>query len=557
MKQLSFLCLCFFSIQVFALPQGEHKLFSLDGLKSPAVVLDKATVVGKQDGLLSKFLGIPFSKPLERFRVSELNSPYTGRVDARNYGPICPQQKLTPPETGIQQVTDIINEAPELHFSSAVESEDCLSINVISPPSSAAAARLGKKLPVLVWIHGGAAQIGDTQSYDQMGSRLVLRSLALGEPIIFVSMNYRLAAYGFLGGAEVANEQVANLGLRDQRLALSWVNKYIGAFGGDKDKVTLWGQSSGAITASLQMLANDGNNDGLFRAAILQSGSPIHVGNIRGPAQFNYDSLVAQTGCSNTTNTLDCLRKLPFPKLKAVVDSFPNFFSYQSLVLAWQPTVDGVFLTDSPSHLVPEGKVAQIPVLSGVSEDEGTLFALSSLNVTTEAEFRGYIGGVWNPFNTPDELEPLWSFYPSDPADGAPFNTGSRNAITPQFKRVAAYIGDAIQTGPRRVFLSKMAQTQRVWAYFNQRDKNIPALGSYHGSDLATGSKPGFLDDHIVKFVVKLDPNVKTGPKWQPYSAASPQQYTFPPTGSPIITLDNFRTDAVNFLLNVSSLHPF
>ncbi|KAF9035922.1 carotenoid ester lipase precursor [Panaeolus papilionaceus] len=563
MGRFAILYLLLLSIQAFALPQGDPKLPGLEGIGSllnplkPVVLLDKATVVGKQDGLLSKFLGIPFSKPLERYRVSELNNPYKGTVDARKYGPICPQQKLTLPKTGIQQVTDVISEAPELNFSSAVENEDCLSINVISPPAAALAPLLGKKLPVLVWIHGGAAQVGDTASYDTMGSRIVLRSLALGEPIIFVSMNYRLAAYGFLGGAEVADEQVGNLGLRDQRLALRWVNKYIGAFGGDKNKVALWGQSSGAVTASLQMLSNDGNNEGLFRAAILQSGSPIHTGNVRGPAQFNYDRLVTQTGCTNTTSTLDCLRKVPFEKLKAAVDTFPDFFSYQSLVLSWQPTVDGVFLSESPNQLIPEGKIAQISVMSGMSEDEGTLFALSSLNVTNEEQFRGYIGGVWNPFNTPEELEPLWSFYPPNPVDGAPFNTGTRNALTPEFKRVAAYIGDAIQTGPRRVFLSKLAQTQKVWAYFNQRDKDIPALGSYHGSDLATGSKPGFLDDHIINFVVKLDPNVKSGPKWQPYSAASPEQYTFPPTGSPTITLDNFRTDAVNFLLNVSSLHPF
>ncbi|PPR02364.1 hypothetical protein CVT24_011708 [Panaeolus cyanescens] len=555
MELVGLVCLCLLATHACAMPKPparEPLRSQLDGNK-PVVFLDKATVSGTHDGPLSKFLGISFSKPLERFRPSELNDPYHGLIDARSYGPLCPQQKLEPPNSGIQQVNNIMNQAPELHNAQGIEKEDCLSINIIRP----AGVVSGRKLSVLVWIHGGAYQIGDTASYDKMGSRLVRRSVSLGSPVIFVSMNYRLSAYGFLGGAQVFQEKSGNLGLRDQRLALRWVNKYIGAFGGDKSKVTLWGQSSGAISTTLQMITNNGNNEGLFRAAILQSGAPLPVGNItKGPNQSFYDLIVSETGCSTSANTLDCLRNLPFSKLKTVVDRTPNFFSYPSLALVWHPSVDNVFLTDNPQSLVPQGKFANVPILSGICDDEGTLFALSSLNVTTEDDFRGYISSVWQPRNTPEELAPLWNFYTSNAADGSPFNTGTQNTLTAQFKRVAAFIGDSIQLGPRRIFLQKASKTQTVWAYLSKKSKSVPGIGSYHGSDLATDSEPGFLDDHLINFVVRLDPNVKMGPRWPSYDSNSPKLFTFPEVGPPTITLDNFRSDSVNYLNNISAAHP-
>lgn len=77
-------------------------------------------------------------------------------------------------------------------------------------------------------------------------------------------MNYRLSGLGFLAGAEFKTSGVGNLGLQDRRDALGWIQKYTGQFGGDSSKVTLWGQGSGAISASLQMLTNGGDNEGLF-----------------------------------------------------------------------------------------------------------------------------------------------------------------------------------------------------------------------------------------------------------------------------------------------------
>lgn len=93
-------------------------------------------------------------------------------------------------------------------------------------------------MPVLVWIYGGGFTAGSTQIYD--ASAIVQKSMSLGEPIVYVEMNYRLGGFGFLSGKELSEAGATNLGLRDQRKALEWVQENIAKFGGDPDKVTIW-----------------------------------------------------------------------------------------------------------------------------------------------------------------------------------------------------------------------------------------------------------------------------------------------------------------------------
>lgn len=99
----------------------------------------------------------------------------------------------------------------------------------------------------MLWIFGGAFLLGGTQMYD--GSKLIARSVAVGQPVVFVSVNYRLNSFGFLPGREVAADPTTsvNAGLLDQRLGMQWVANNIAAFGGDPDKVTIFGESAGEV----------------------------------------------------------------------------------------------------------------------------------------------------------------------------------------------------------------------------------------------------------------------------------------------------------------------
>ncbi|KAF8264823.1 Alpha/Beta hydrolase protein, partial [Lactarius quietus] len=261
------------------------------GVSCPTVTLDRGTFIGTTANGTNMFLGIPFAHPPSvldfgsalrslwltlqsdrvgdlRFRLPEPLGPYAGKYNATAFGLSCPQQTSTaPPRTGLK-------------------------LNVIVPAN----VTPGSKLPIVVAVSKTGRQLctvnfsfpftlsmswelKDIRSYD--GTVVVNRSITLQQPVIYVSMNYRvsemdpLLAFGFLASKEVKDARVGNLGLWDQRLALHWVQKYIHAFGGDPSKVTIWGQSAGSISVSLQMVTNGGNPEGLFRAAFMQSGSPL------------------------------------------------------------------------------------------------------------------------------------------------------------------------------------------------------------------------------------------------------------------------------------------
>ncbi|KAL1742048.1 Alpha/Beta hydrolase protein [Schizophyllum fasciatum] len=516
----------------------------------PTVTLDGATVTGAASGSVDKFLGIPFAEPPVgdlRFRLPKLITEYKEDIDAKDYGASCPQQAIDLPlPDGLldETLNAIVN---TLYPAVFPDDEDCLTVNVVKPAS----ATPDSKLPVVVWIFGGGFEIGSTSMYD--GGIIVKRSLALNEPVIYVSMNYRVAAFGFLASQEVKDAGVGNLGLQDRR----WVQQYIGAFGGDPEKVTIWGESAGAISVALHMLTNDGDTEGLFRGAVMNSGSPIPVGDITN-GQMWYDQLVEATGCAGNKDTLQCLREVPYKDLKDAQNNTPFVFSYQSLILTWLPRADGVFLKDNPQSLVEQGSVANIPFINGDCDDEGTLFSFSTLNITTEEQAREYVEQYWLPRAKEEDIDALFKLYPQDPKEGSPYGTNNLNALTPQFKRIASFQGDTVFQGPRRYFMRERSGKQDMWGFINKRLKGLPVLGSFHASDLLNAAFGlGEMSDYTIRFAANLDPNGKGATDWPKYTASSPQLLSFN-DGLPALSLtdDTFRTEALDKLIEVMRTNP-
>ncbi|KAF7298756.1 Carboxylic ester hydrolase [Mycena indigotica] len=521
---------------------------------APKVTLDSGVFTGKVGSSNTQsFLGIPFAQPPVgqlRFQLPQPIPAYNGTHTVTSFGPGCPQQAFKLPIVdGLpQEVLDYItNTAYGIIFPS---DEDCLTINVIKPNTATSSS----KLPVVAWIFGGGFELGSPAMYD--GTAIVERSISMGEPVVYVSMNYRVSAFGFLASKEVRAAGIGNLGLQDQRQALRWIQKYIGAFGGDPTKVTIWGESAGAISVALQMIANNGNNEGLFRAGFMESGSPIPTGPLESGQKY-YDAIVKQVGCSSAADTLACLRTVPYATLKAAQDASPGIFAYQSLALAWLPREDGVFLTDNPQRLVQQGKVANVPFVTGDCDDEGTLFSLSTLNITTDSQFINWVHSNWVPQATTAQANTFSSLYPSSLSDGSPFDTSILNGLTSQFKRIAAFQGDGVFQAPRRFFQQSQSGKQKQWGFLSKRLKAVPFLGSFHASDILNVYFDGELTDYLINFATSLNPNGQTVPNWPAYTTATPNLMTFLDGLFPTtITQDTYRADAMAFLTNMTLQFP-
>ncbi|PCH39075.1 sterol esterase [Wolfiporia cocos MD-104 SS10] len=531
---------------------------SITSAVSPVVTLPYGSFQGSTTGNISSFLGMPFAQaPLDNLRFAPPQAPlaFGGVRQAVSYGAACLQQANTPP--------------PNLPFNLSSStltnvSEDCLFINILKPES----AQEGDNLPVLLWIFGGAFEEGDSSSNP--GNDIVERSLVLGQPIIFVSFNYRLNAFGFLASEEVQQAGLTNIGLRDQRFALKWVNQHISLFGGDPSKVTIWGESAGSFSVGFQIILNDGETEGLFRAAVMESGSAYALRNVSAGQQY-YDLVVQSTGCSQQADTLDCLRRAPAEQIIAAVNMTPNSNGYTAHNLAWQPRLDGDIFVRNPQRSMMMGLYAKVPIISGDCDDEGTSFSLGNTNITTDEEFLSYLSSNYIPDASWDEILAVGTAYPDDPALGAPFDTGDANQLTPQFKRIAAFTTDWQFQAPRRLTLSTMSQTQNAWSYLYRRGKSTPYLGARHGSDIPEFFSNGdFIGmDALINFATKLDPNAAVGlapnisylsgvhwAKWRSNIIAPPLLTFQDPAPAINFTTDTFRSRPIALLEALSLQMP-
>ncbi|CAE6366202.1 unnamed protein product [Rhizoctonia solani] len=243
--------------------------------------------------------------------------------------------------------------------------EDCLFLNVFAPPLSTRK----KKLPVLVWIHGGGYFAGFAASFDP-----TLMLQASNNSFVAVIIQYRLGMFGFLPGSEVKKNGALNAGLLDMQFALKWTQQNIHLFGGDPNQVTIWGESAGAGGVMMQVVANGGKtNPPLFKRAIASSTYVPPNYKYNDPqAELQYTSLVKNTGCTNSTDTLACLRSLDYATLAAGATQVPR------------PVVDGKFLTQRPQLSLARKQVNGEKIISLHNVDEGRIFVAQNVNSTVQ-----------------------------------------------------------------------------------------------------------------------------------------------------------------------------
>ncbi|KAI9458426.1 carotenoid ester lipase precursor [Lactarius psammicola] len=494
------------TIQKFDAPAAQAGFCK--GVGSPPLAyLDSATFSGVCNGRAAQFLGIPYAQPPtcgRRLRLPEPLPPYEGFYDVHKFGPSCPQQRMVLP-TGLnsQLEKDISNIVATLYEDVTTDHEDCLTINVFTPENATPTS----KLPVLVWIFGGGFEIGGTANKP-------LRQLRLARNSLRFPASASVSALGFLPGKEVKAAKIGNLGLQDQRLALKWIQKYITAFGGDPSKVTIWGESAGAISSIMVI------KRACSEARIMQSGGPIPVGDIEhASGQEVYDTFVKNAACDNSPDTLECLRSIPYPRLKYAMDISPNFFAYQVCHAALAPVEHAITVCLSPWHGV-------LSVLTGNCDDE----------VTDGSDTKGvenYLKTFMLPTATNAEIDLLLQYYPDDPQAGSSKTVGlSRGKNTPFVGSVNPALSNVLIFGA--------------------------ALSKAHATDLLNSFGGQELTDYFIYFARNLDPNGNLEIPWPRYDVRKPMMLVFQdsPFFPVIVGTDDYRVDPLNFVANLSLLHP-
>ena len=309
-------------------------------------------IQGEVEDGIHVFRGIPFAAPPVgelRWRPPQPAAPWRTVRDARSFGPSCPQNPIVI-GTGLPTLDEVRGE----------QSEDCLRLNVWTPGFD------GKRRPVMVWIHGGAFVLGSGAMPLYSGQRLA----AAGD-VVVVTLNYRLAAFGFMRLCDVTGGRVpatGNEGLLDQVAALKWVRDNIERFGGDAANVTVFGQSAGAISVGALMAMPDAA--GLFRRAILQSGA---CQTAQPKALANRIAGAVLESLNLEADDADAIRFVEADRLRALEGrmSHPQTADATLGLMPFQPCIDGALLPQWPLESVRRGVFSSaIDVLAGSTLEE-------------------------------------------------------------------------------------------------------------------------------------------------------------------------------------------
>uniref|UniRef100_A0A6P7GT34 Carboxylic ester hydrolase n=1 Tax=Diabrotica virgifera virgifera TaxID=50390 RepID=A0A6P7GT34_DIAVI len=307
------------------------------------VTTNEGTILGttslsEKNKTMYMFHGVPFAEPPKRFELAVPKSNWTGVLNCTYERDQCVQ--------GIGIVEG---------------SEDCLYLNIASP-------KLNGRAPVLVWIHGGTFNAGN-------GSLITYSpELFLEEGLVVVGIQYRLGVFGFLSTGDLTCP--GNWGLKDQTLALQWVQRNIAHFGGDPKRVTIWGASAGSASVSLHL--NSPRSKGLFSGAIMNSGVSLCLWALSrtGNELAHNTGTALGVGSANSSQLIENLKKVDYASLQnaSAILSVTTFNNFPLIGIALGPVIEvphpTAFLTVKSDNALLSGQFTRVPILAGHTSNE-------------------------------------------------------------------------------------------------------------------------------------------------------------------------------------------
>ena len=525
--------------------------------------LKDGTVRGHVTSLgVNRYLGIPFGTPPVgdlRWQPPQPVSSWSGVRDATEYSKSCAQK-----ENAFDD------------FSKGF-SEDCLYLNVWTPQEAPPAGDDG--YAAMIFFYGGSWTTGSAMFPLYTGEALTVANNAT----VVISVNYRLAAFGFLAHDFLrgSDNSTGNFGLQDQRLAMQWVNDNAEYLNIDPKRIMIFGESAGAGSVSAHLVSH--KSRGLFTRAAMESG-PF--------ADWTSDSLddsvdrftlfVNHTGCEmppddataeQIADLQACMRSRNMTEVLQASDHLPG-----KGLTDWSPTVDGVEFTNYVQLLAAAGDIANVPVLFGTNKNEGTQFC--NLHYTAnETELDDYITYEFSSSNKSDVVQLLEQAYPVSDFHAHSFATAPWWAA-------AEMVGDAEMTcAARRTarFLNSLRGPDAAAAfvyYFTHELAAVPIIelaskepfGVFHGSELALvfGAQELLLTEeekdlsrkvreYWTNFAYSGDPNVPRGsnssdlPNWPAHVLDTNLTMEINMDLAPISNLKSTRCDVWD---SIGPIHP-
>ncbi|MCC8046911.1 MAG: carboxylesterase family protein [Clostridiales bacterium] len=458
------------------------------------------------------FLGIPYAKPPVgelRYQAPQKAENWEGERECFTFSPACIQDR----------------KGEDFPIS-----EDCLYLNVYTPAKTA-----DEKLPVMFWIYGGGFGGGRSSDPEMYGESLTRKD------VVVVTINYRCGVFGFFAAKELEerNGQVVNAGILDQIAALTWVRENIHAFGGDPERILVFGQSAGGM--STRMLMTSPLAKGMFSRAIIESGGGLNEADpIRPKEEF---MALCERAMQHLGWTLEDMLTRDAAEVSEKMAQAAKDTAEGFEVGYFQPFLDGVSLMEVPGKLIARGEYPDIPIICGTVAGDAWMFSRKVMRqFPNDRYFRGFsyaASQAWARLCVKEGRTPIYTYYMD--------RTQPKKEGGPTHGRAPAY-GAGTPHSSEIVY---------VFGTLDSRSKGFGELDSELSEAMQT---------YWTNFAKTGDPNKDpnkdatedlTGEgicRWEPYTAETPLAMHFGDEGYQMTDL--VETDAERLALKITEEHP-